>query len=140
MNPNEAQTPAPVAVRLLPRLLIAQAAVTGIGALVATTAYLLRETPQAGMGSYGDLRTHPVTTLVVAAATIAAIVWLLRLIPRPLSGARRAIGILETALIADYVISLVAAVFNVWLITGLLLAVTIVWITRTDAVANYLPR
>jgi hypothetical protein len=140
MNQNDVDTSPPFAVRLLSRLLLAQAAITGTGALVAVAAYLIRRTPQVGMGTIGDLRTHPVTVLVFATAPIVAIGWVLRLIPRPLSGARRAIGIVEAILIADHVLCLAAGVFNVWLVTGLLLAVTIVWTLRTDTVVSYLPR
>jgi hypothetical protein len=132
--------PVPSTVRLLSQVLLVQAGLTALGAVVAVVSYLVRAAPQGGMHLYGEIRTHPVAMVILSTAIVGVLLRLPRLIPRPLAGAGGRIRLVEVVLLVDHAAGLAAGVFNVWLIAGVLLAVVALWLLRTREAADFLAR
>jgi hypothetical protein len=128
----------PATVRALGGLLWIQAALYAVGTLVAIVAYVVRGPDHLGLGGYAHLRTHPVPTLVIGVAVTAALVWLARRLPVRRPGPRQYIVYAEVVLILDAVVGLVAGLFSIWSVAGLLAAVAALWYLRADDTAGYM--
>jgi len=114
--------PMPASVRALRVALLVQAGVWALGTLVGLVAYFLGP-GDPSLTWYGRLRTHPITAVVIAAAVTVVLLWFTRRLPAGPFGLRRRIREVEMILLLDAAVSLVAGVFNVWLVLGALAAV-----------------
>ena len=129
--------PIPAWVRVLRVVLWLQAGVWAAGTLVGLIAYFLGG-GDPSLGWYGRLRTHPAVAVVLGAAVTVVLVRFTRQLPAPLYGLRRQIRGVEAVLLLDAAISLVAGVFNVWLVIGALVAVVALVYLRTDDTQSFL--
>ncbi|MFD0746209.1 hypothetical protein ACFQ1L_33455 [Phytohabitans flavus] len=128
----------PPTVRALRLLLLAQAVGYGVVALVGTLAYLLRDGDHAGLNTYGAQRTHPVALVVLGALAAAAFVLVARALPRRPYGIGRRAQLLLVLAVLDHIASFCGGAFNLWMVSGLLLAVASLWYLRTDSAEDYL--
>lgn len=132
------EPPVPATVRALGVVLWVQAAVCAVSTLIAFVAYFVRGADHLGLGSYATARTHPAPMLIVGVAVTGLLVWFARRLPSRPVGLHRLIRIAEVVLVVDAALSLLAGIFNVWSVAGLLAAVAALWYLRADDTTDYL--
>jgi hypothetical protein len=129
--------PMPAPVRVLRVVLLVQAGVWALGTLVGLVAYFLGP-GDPSLTWYGRLRTYPLTAVVIGAAVVVVLVWFIRRLPAGPFGLRRCIREVETLLLVDAAVALVAGIFNVWLVLGVLAAIAALVYLSADETEDFL--
>ena len=134
---NDVPRPMPAPVRALRVVLWIQAGAWALGTLVGLVAYFVGP-GDPSLTWYGRLRTHPAAAVVIGAAVTVVLGWFTRRLPAGPFGLRRRIREVEMLLLLDATVSLVAGVFNVWLVIGALAAVVALVYLRADETEVFL--
>ncbi len=129
--------PIPAWIRALRIVLWWQAGAWAVGALIGLIAYFLGP-GDPSLGWYARLRTHPAVAVVLATAVTVVLVRFTRQLAAPQYGLRRQIRGVEVLLLLDAAISLVAGVFNLWLVIGVLAAVVALVYLHTEDTKAFL--